>query len=55
MVRPWEESHGPSPLQGHGSWLVCEVALSTIKHGILLCTLLSPYNWFDLKASYIGG
>ena len=27
MVRPLDESQGPSPLQGHGSWLMCEVAL----------------------------
>ena len=27
MVRPLDESQGSSPLQGHGSWLVCEVAL----------------------------
>ena len=27
MVRPLDESQGFSPLQGHGSWLVCEVAL----------------------------
>ena len=30
MVRPLNESQGSSPLQGHGSWLMCEVALSTI-------------------------
>ena len=30
-VRPLDESHGPSPLQGHGSWLMCEVALSVRK------------------------
>ena len=27
MVRPLDESEGSSPLQGHGSWLMCEVAL----------------------------
>ena len=27
MVRPLDESQGSSPLQGHGSWLMCEVAL----------------------------
>ena len=27
MVRPLDEIQGASPLQGHGSWLVCEVAL----------------------------
>ena len=27
MVRPLDESQGSSPLQGHGSWVVCEVAL----------------------------
>ena len=27
MVQPLEESQGSSPLQDHGSWLVCEVAL----------------------------
>ena len=30
MVRPLDESQGSSPLQGHGSWLMCEVALTTI-------------------------
>ena len=29
MVRPLDESEGSSPLQGHGSWLMCEVALSS--------------------------
>jgi hypothetical protein len=28
MVRPVDESQGSSPLQGHGSWLMCEVALT---------------------------
>ena len=28
MVRPLGESQGSPPLQGHGSWLMCEVALS---------------------------
>ena len=28
MVRPLDESQGSSPLQGHGYWLMCEVALS---------------------------
>ena len=27
MVRPLDESQGSSPLQGHSSWLMCEVAL----------------------------
>jgi len=27
MIRPLDESQGSSPLQGHGSWLMCEVAL----------------------------
>ena len=31
MVRPLDESQGSSPLQGYGSWLMCEVALSVIK------------------------
>ena len=31
MVRPLDESQGSSPLQGHGSWLMCEVALSTVE------------------------
>ena len=36
MVRPLDESQGSPPLQGFGSWLMCEVALmpcliSTIK------------------------
>jgi hypothetical protein len=29
MVRPLDESQGSSPLQGRGSWLMCEVALSS--------------------------
>jgi hypothetical protein len=28
MVQPLDESQGSSPLQGRGSWLMCEVALS---------------------------
>ena len=28
MVCPLDESQGSSQLQGHGSWLMCEVALS---------------------------
>ena len=28
MVRPLYESQGSSPLQGHGSWLLCKVALT---------------------------
>jgi hypothetical protein len=28
MVRPLDESQGSSPLQGHGPWHECEVALS---------------------------
>ena len=31
MVRPLDESQGSSPLQGHGSWLMCEVALIAIE------------------------
>jgi hypothetical protein len=33
MVWPLDESQGSSPLQGHGSWLMCEVALTML----LLC------------------
>ena len=32
MVRPLNESQGPSPLQGHGFWLVCEVALTSVQN-----------------------
>ena len=32
MLRPLEESQGSSPLQGHGSWLMCGVALSLPGH-----------------------
>jgi hypothetical protein len=28
MVWPLDDSQRPSPFHGHGSWLVCEVALS---------------------------
>ena len=28
MIQPLNESQGSSPLQGHCSWLMCEVALS---------------------------
>ena len=31
MVRPLDESQGSSPLQGHGSWLVCEVTLNNLQ------------------------
>ena len=31
MVRPMDESLGSSPLQGHGSWLVCEWSGSHIE------------------------
>ena len=34
MVRPLDESQGFSPLQGHGSWLVCEVALRLLQIGV---------------------
>ena len=34
MVRPLDELKWSSLLQGHGSWLVCEVALI---HGVHLC------------------
>ena len=30
MVRPLDDSQRPSPFHGHGSWLVCEVALRII-------------------------
>ena len=30
MVRPLDESRGSSPLRGHGTWLVCEVALGMV-------------------------
>ena len=32
MVRPLDESGGSSPSQGHGSWLMCEVALRQFCH-----------------------
>ena len=38
MVQPLDESQGSSPLQGHGSWLVCEVALS--EHPQLMAFLI---------------
>ena len=28
MVRPLDENQGSSPLQDHGSWLMCEAALN---------------------------
>jgi hypothetical protein len=30
MVWPLDENQGSSPLQGHGSWLMCEVALACL-------------------------
>jgi len=45
MVRPLDESQGSSPLQGHGSWLMCEVALS------LLQLATSPFLSLLLKVS----
>ena len=35
MVRPLDESQESSSLQGHRSWLMCEVALRAISHTIL--------------------
>jgi len=37
MVRPVDESQGSSPLQGHGSWLMCEVALNVMMESYCLC------------------
>jgi hypothetical protein len=34
MVQPLDESQGSSPLQGHGSWLMCEVALRLNESGV---------------------
>ena len=36
MVQPLDESWGSSPLQGHGSWLMCEVALRAASHTRLI-------------------
>jgi len=48
MVRPLDESQGSSPLQGHGSWLMCEVALKTIAASlpqiVTNAMLLRSYN-----------
>ena len=43
IVRPLDESQGSSPLQDHGSWLVCEVALGrwSIYLSIYLDTIVS--------------
>ena len=32
MERPLDGSQGSSPLQDHGSWLMCEVALRPTSH-----------------------
>jgi hypothetical protein len=37
MVRPLDYSQGSSPLQGHGSWLMCEVVLSDGNHVNYTC------------------
>ena len=48
MVRPLDESQGSSPLYGHGSWLMCEVALSVTNSSCLAhilivnCGIVSP-------------
>jgi hypothetical protein len=42
MVRPLDESQGSSPLQGHSSWLMCEVALN-----VRLKPQLDTQNFID--------
>ena len=40
MVRPLDDSQGSPPLQGHGSSLMCEVAL--IKRQLMYLNLIKP-------------
>ena len=47
MVRPLDGSQGSSPLQGHNSWLVCEVALRSWKP---LDTLNGKPKTFTIQA-----
>jgi hypothetical protein len=49
MVRPLDESQGSSPLQGHGSWLMCEVTLMAISH-----TRLRAHDHYT-PSTLIGG
>ena len=50
MVRPLDESQGSSPLQGHGSWLMCEVALRSNSKVQLSanCFKLIPYTFWTM-------
>ena len=45
MVWPLDESQGSSPLEGHGSWLMCEVAL---KLSTFFTTFLKNDMWSDI-------
>ena len=50
VVWPLDESQGSSPLQGHGSWLECEVALSMTRLGNTQksCILeVSSSHWYE--------
>ena len=45
MVRPLDESQGSSPLQGHGSWLMCEVALRGSQFSHVAMFALKPIRF----------
>ena len=44
-VRPLDESQGSSPLQGHGTWLVCEVVPSKVKECLSRTRTLYVYYY----------
>ena len=45
LVRPLDESQGSSPLQGHNSWIMCEVVLSNEFQIIACPTSLRRCEW----------
>ena len=54
IVQPLEECQGSSPLRGHGSWLMCEVALN-VKTGVLCIqvSILENVSQFKCKMTML--
>ena len=48
MVRPLDESQGSSPLQSHGSWLVCEVTPTSFS-----LAFGDVHMWFHFEQNFI--
>ena len=53
MVRPLDESQESSPLQGYGSWLMCEVTL-IVKKNIVSSTLTVNPKLFVAPCKILG-